>query len=460
MTQNAKAEDYLAMRSDHRSRSRAILEHNRRFIPGGISSINRLVEPALAFVRGQGSRLWDADGNEYIDYHGAFSPQFLGFHRHEIACAVAKTIESGSDLFGSGPTELEGKLAEMIVAHIPWIEKFVVFTSGSEATQQAIRLARAATERDHVVVMQGGYNGWYNDVACNLATPLERLGPRKSPGEYEFVPISAGIPIAHRQLIHPVNFNDLESVRHVCERHEVAAVILEPVLQNVGVVKPIAGYLEGMRRLADEMGFLLIFDEVKTGFRHAFGGYAEISGVIPDLAVYGKTIASGYPLGAIGGPARWLDYFYDTDKTHRVLLAGTYNGHPVPMAAAIATLEILLRDAGEVYKRCEALGARMERGLDECLRNVGVEATVSRQGSAFVVYFMDHSPHDWHDLAAHHNEEIDVAFRRNLIDKGIYFFPVATKQCSISAAHSDEDIDRTIQATKQALRLALSQAVR
>jgi glutamate-1-semialdehyde 2,1-aminomutase len=448
------------MRNDGHSRSRAILEHNRRFIPGGISSINRLVDPALAFVRGQGSHVWDADGKEYIDYHGAFAPQFLGFHRREIACAVAHTIESGADLFGSGPTELEGKLAEMVVAHIPWIEKFVVFTSGSEATQQAIRLARAATRRDHVVVMQGGYNGWYNDVACNLATPLEQLGARKSPGEYDFAPISAGIPIAHRRLVHPVNFNDLESVRYVCKRHEVAAVILEPVLQNVGVVKPAAGYLEGMRRLADEIGFLLIFDEVKTGFRHAFGGYAEVSGVTPDLAVYGKAIASGYPLGAIGGPARWLDYFCDPDESRRVLLAGTYNGHPVPVTAAIATLEILLRDGGTIYARCEAFGARMERGLNECLREAGVEATISRQGSAFVVYFMDHAPRDWHDLAAHHNGEMDVAFRRTLIEEGVYFFPVATKQCSISAAHSEEDIDRTIQAAAKALRMALPRTVR
>lgn len=448
------------MKDDGHSRSRAILEHNRHFIPGGISSINRLVDPVLAFVRGEGSHLWDVDGKEYIDYHGAFSPHFLGFHRHEVARAVTNMIESGADLFGSGPTELEGKLAEIVVTHIPWIEKFVVFTSGSEATQQAIRLARAATGRDHVVVMQGGYNGWHNDVACNLATPLKQLGARKSPGEYDFAPISAGIPMAHQRLIHPVNFNDLESVRYVCERHEIAAVILEPVLQNVGVVKPTVGYLEGLRHLADELGFLLIFDEVKTGFRHAFGGYAEISGVTPDLAVYGKAIASGYPLGAIGGRTQWLDYFSNPDAHRRVLLAGTYNGHPVCMAAAIATLEILLRDRGVIYARCETLGARMERGLNECLREAGVEATISRQGSAFVIYFMDHAPRDWHDLAAHHDAEIDLAFRRALIDEGIYFFPLATKQCSISAAHSDEDIDRTIQVVKRALRVTLPRVVR
>ena len=167
-------------------------------------------------------------------------------------------------------------------------------------------------------------------MACNLSTPLEQLGARRSPGEYDFHPISAGIPEAHQELVHPVNFNDPGSVRYVCERHPVAALITEPILQNVGLIKPLPGYLEGLRELAGEFGFLLIFDEVKTGFRHAFGGYAELSGVSPDLAVYGKAIANGYPLAAIAGRSEWMDYFFHEDPAKRVLLAGTYNAHPVP----------------------------------------------------------------------------------------------------------------------------------
>jgi glutamate-1-semialdehyde 2,1-aminomutase len=359
------------------------------------------------------------------------------------------------DLFGAGPTELEGEAAELLCANLPWAEKVVFLNTGSEATAQALRLARAATGRDHIIVMQGGYNGWHNDVACNLMTPLDRLGPRRSPGEYEFAPMSAGIPEAHQRLVHPINFNDLDSVRYVCEHYEVAALICEPILQNVGIIKPLPGYLDGLRDLADEYGFLLIFDEIKTGFRHAFGGYAEISGVTPDLAVYGKAIASGYPMSAIAGPARWTDYFNHPEPGKRVLLAGTYNAHPVPMAACLATLRFLLADGSKVYETIEALGARLQKRLSEALASEGREGVVVRQGSAFVIYFMDHEPRDWHDLAQHHDYELDDRLRRALLEQGVFFFPLATKQCSISAAHTAEDIDQTAIAVRKALESVL-----
>lgn len=432
-------------------RSHGILQENRRFIPGGVSSLNRLVEPALAFVRGEGAHLWDAEGNEYIDYHGAFAPQFLGYRHPRVVAAVKEALDSGLDLFGSGPGEQEGRLAELICEHIPWAESAAFFNSGSEATAQAIRLARAVTGRDHIIVMQGGYNGWHNDVACNLMTPLETLGPRVCPGEYPFHPISAGIPEAHRTLVHPVNFNDISSVRWVCDRHPVAAVLTEPILQNVGLIRPLPGYLEGLRSMASELGFLLIFDEIKTGFRHALDGYAGISGVRPDLAVYGKAIASGYPLAAIAGRAEYMDDFAHPDPAKRVLLAGTYNAHPVPVAAAIATIEELAEGEGDIYRRVERLGARLEQGLRRNLASLDRPATVVRQGSAFAIYFMDHAPRDWHDLAERHDFAFDNAFRRRLLDHGVYFFPLATKQCSLSAVHTEQDVDRTIEAVGAAL---------
>jgi glutamate-1-semialdehyde 2,1-aminomutase len=324
---------------------------------------------------------------------------------------------------------------------VPWIESVQLLNTGSEATYQALRLARAFTGRDHVVVMQGGYNGWHNDVACNLMTPLSALGPRVEPGQYPFLPISSGIPQAHRDLVHPVNFNDLASVEWVCDRYPVAALITEPILQNIGVVHPKPGYLEGLRRLADRRGFLLIFDEVKTGFRHAPGGYAAICGVTPDVAVYGKALANGYPMAAIAGKRDLMDWFAHPDASRRPLLAGTYNAHPVPTAAAIATIERLLAEGGAVYRHVEALGARMESGLRSLF---GASATVVRQGSAFCVYFMDHAPVDWHDLASHHDAARDEAMRRALIDRGVYVFPLQTKQCSISAAHTEADIDATL----------------
>ena len=432
-------------------RSQAILDNNRRLIPGGLSSINRLVDPPIAFVRGEGSRIWDADGNEYIDYHGAFAPQFLGYRHPRVVEAVKGAIDDGLDLFGSGPSEQEGRLAELIREHIAWIDSVAFFNSGSEATAQAIRLARAVTGRDHIIVMQGGYNGWHNDVACNLMTPLETLGPRVCPGEYPFHPISGGIPEAHRELVHPVNFNDLCSVRWVCERYPVAAVITEPILQNVGLIHPLPGYLEGLRALAAGHEFLLIFDEIKTGFRHSLQGYAGISGVAPDLAVYGKAIASGYPLAAVAGRSDYMELFAHPDPAKRVLLAGTYNAHPVPVAAAIATIETLAEGEGDVYRRMERLGARLEAGLNQALDELDRPVTIVRQGSAFVVYFMDHAPRDWHDLAEHHDFAFDNEFRRRLLDEGVYFFPLATKQCSLSAAHTERDLDRTLEAVARCM---------
>ena len=434
-----------------RTRSREILERNRRYIPGGMASLNRAATPEITFVRGEGQWLFDADGRQYLDYHAAFAPHILGHNDPCVTAAVKRALDENASLYGSGTTVLEGRLAELICENVPFVEQVQFLNSGSEATYQALRLARAATGRDHVIVMQGGYNGWHNDVACNVMTPLAKIGPRVSPGEYEVLPLGAGVPEPHRRLVHAINFNDFESVAYVCERYPVAALITEPILQNIGVVHPRPGYLAGLRQLADRHGFLLIFDEVKTGFRHAPGGYAEIAGVRPDLAVYGKALANGYPMAVVGGPRALMEYFVHPDDKRRVFLAGTCNAHPVPTAAAVATLERLFAGGGEIYRRLEALGQRLESGLAEALRRQGVTGVVARQGSALCVYFMDHNPVDWHDLAAHHRFELDVQTRVALIEAGIYVFPLATKQWSISAAHTPGDIDATVRCFENAL---------
>lgn len=426
------------------ARSAEIFRKNRRFIPGGVVSVNRAAEPEIAFVKGEGAYIWDADGNRYIDYHAAFAPHFLGHNDPMVTEAVSRVLRDGASLFGSGTTILEGRLAELLCLHVPGIESVQLLNSGSEATYEAIRLARAVTGRDHIIVIQGGYNGWHNDVSCNLMTPLDVLGPRVSPGEYTYVPISAGIPADHQRLVHVVNFNDLDSLEYVCQKYKIASVIAEPILQNVGVIKPKTGYLSGLRRLADQYGFILVFDEVKTGFRHGIGGYAKIAGVTPDLAVYGKALANGYPIAALGGKKDLMNWFVHPDPSKRVLLAGTYNAHPVPTVAAIATIERLLMNGGEVYRWVEALGRKMQEGLDTLIRRRGIEAVVSRQGSAFCVYFMNHCPSDWHDLAANHDFSLDRKFRTALIERGIYFFPLPTKQCSISFAHQQPDIEFTL----------------
>jgi glutamate-1-semialdehyde 2,1-aminomutase len=353
---------------------------------------------------------------------------------------------------GAGPTDLEGVFAEMFCRAVPGIEKLQITTTGSEATYHAIRIARAATKRDHIIVMQGGYNGWHNDVSCNIISNLEDIGARVSPGEYPYDAASAGIPVGHQSLVHVVNFNDLDSVKYVLKRYPIACIILEPVLQNIGIVPPQPGYLEGLRKLADDNGFLLVFDEVKTGFRHALGGYQSICGIQPDLATFGKAVANGYPLGVIAGKKEYMDYFVHPDKDSRVLIAGTYNAFPLTIAAGIATLEKLASKEFKVYDHVYALGEQMEAGLKAIFNESGISFHVSRQGSAFCVYFMDHQPVDFHDLLLHHNFALDKKYRRKLIENGIFHFPLPIKQGSISYAHSAGDISKTLEITKKIVK--------
>ena len=204
---------------------------------------------------------------------------------------------------GRYPPLLEGRLAELLCKNLQAVEKVCLLNTGSEATALAIRLSRAVTERQHFIVVQGGYNGNHDELACNVFNTLAEVGPRVSPGEYPLKPSGAGTTIASTRFAHPINFNDLESIRYVCRRFPIAAMITEPVLQNIGVVRPREGYLRGLRKLADEFGFLLIFDEVKTGFRHALGGYSEISGVVPDLVTYWQGGRQRFPPGCHGRQA-------------------------------------------------------------------------------------------------------------------------------------------------------------
>lgn len=423
----------------------SVLAHNSAYIPGGMSSINRIIDPPIAFARGQGAYLWDVDGKRYIDYHAAFAPFFLGHNFAPITEAVADVLKSGESLYGAGPTVLEGRLAELLCKNISAVEKVCLLNTGSEATSLAVRLSRAITGRQHVIVMQGGYNGNHDELACNVFNTLAEVGPRVSPGEYPLRPSGAGTVIQAGRFVHPINFNDLESVAYLCRRYPVAALITEPVLQNIGVVLPADGYLSGLRRLADEHGFLLIFDEVKTGFRHALGGYSEVSGVKPDLLCYGKAIANGFPLAVVGGKREHMDYIFHKDPAKRPFVAGTYNGHPVAVAAAIRTVEYLLTNRSVIYKHVSDLGRQMEDGIRAIFAAKRVTVSVARQSSAFSYYLMPKEPRDFHDILENHDFDRDVKLRRALIDLGVFFVPIATKQCSISAAHTKDDIKFTLE---------------
>lgn len=431
--------------------AQSVLEHNRRYIPGGISSVNRSIDPAITFVKGDGAYLWDSEGKRYIDYHAGFAPYFLGHNFKPINDAAAAALASGDSLFGAGPSIAEGRLAELICEHVPAAEKITFLNTGSEATSLSIRIARAVTGRSHVIVMQGGYNGNHDELALNVFNTAAEIGPRVSPGEYPLRPLGAGTTITQTRFTHAINYNDLESVRYVCRRYPVAALITEPLLQNIGVVKPRLGYLEGLRDLADEFGFLLVFDEVKTGFRHALGGYAELSGVKPDLVVYGKAVANGFPLAAVGGKRAHLDSIIDPDPARRPFVAGTYNGHPVAVAAAIETVRYLIANRDSLYPRMETMGAQMEAGIMDIFARRGITACVARQGSAFSFYLMEKPPSDLHDIIEGHDFTRDVALRRALIQRGVFFVPIATKQCSLSAAHSEADVQFTLDAFESAV---------
>jgi glutamate-1-semialdehyde 2,1-aminomutase len=414
-----------------------------KYIAGGVVSLNRKVDPNIAFVRGNGSRIYDADGNEYIDYHAAFAPHMLGHNNSCVNDAVKKVIDDQYSLFGSGTNPLEIELARLLCESVPSLDLVQITNTGSEGTAHAIRLSRAYTGREHIILTLGGYNGWHNDVSRAVMPSLQVTGPRISSGEYPFIPSSAGIPEGAKQLVHVVNFNDLESIEHIMKRYPVACVLTEPVLQNVGVILPKPGYLQGLIDLCEKYGAVAIFDEVKTGFRSALGGYQSIAGVKPHLSVFGKAVANGYPLGVVGGKKEIMSLFDSPDPKKRVLIAGTYNAHPVNAAAAVATLNIL-RDS-KVYEHIDAVSERLYSGLRKIFADKGREMTLVNNASAFCTYFCASAPADLHEILENHDFDFDLKFRKKLIQNGIYHIPIACKQGSVSYAHSEEDIDKTLE---------------
>jgi len=431
------------------------LERSRRHIAGGLFSLNRRTDPMIVFERAEGAHLWDVEGRRFIDYHAAFSPYFLGHGDPDVDGAVIDAIQRKTSLVGAGTTPWEGELAELLTEAVPSLEKVQVTNTGSEATSYAIRLARAATGRDAILLIQGGYNGWEDDVAFNLMDPPDAQTPRADGPGLALNPITNGMPASIRDNVFIVQFNDLDAADEVLATGRIAAVMLEPVLQNIGVVKPQPGYLEGLRAACDRSGSLLIFDEVKTGFRNGLGGYQAICGVRPDLSTFGKAVANGYPLGVVGGSAEVMRFVDHPDPKQRVLVAGTYNGHPVPSYAAIATLR-KLRDRGEeIYGHVERLSRTMEDGLRAIFDGVDYPVTIARQNSAFVAYFMDHPPRDWLDLVSSNDMQRDARYRARLIEHGVFHFPTPTKQGSISFAHAEDDIATTLAITERIVAAGL-----
>jgi len=408
--------------------------------PGGVNSGIRGLPDPIVWERAEGAKLYDTDGDVYLDYHAAFGPIILGHNHPAVNAAVAQAMTQ-VDLIGAGTTELEIRLAEKIVEHLPSAEMALIFASGTEATYLAQRLARAATGRMKLVKFQGCFHGWHDYLLMNIISAPEKIGQKD--------PASAGmLPEAIENTI-VLPFNDTEALERTVKTqgHEIAAIILEPIPHNIGCVLPQLEFVQTLRRLCDERGIILTFDEVITGFRHGLGGYQEKLGITPDLTTLAKAIANGYPCAALAGREELMMRFSSAGGD--VFVGGTYNGHPLATAAALATIAEL--EDGAVHRHIFRLGDKARRGLQEIADRLDIAMTVAGYGSVFVPYFMSGAITRYADLLRN-NTEADTRFRTEMTKRGIFMLPLAMKRNHISAAHTDADVDRTLNAAEDVLK--------
>ena len=398
--------------------------------PGGVNSPVRAYravggEPP-GLVRGEGPFVWDDAGRRYVDYVGAFGPLLLGHADPEVVAAIKHAAEAGGPFGVTGPGEV--RLAELIRERMPSIERIRFVNSGTEAAMSALRVARAATGRDLVVKFEGGYHGHADSLLVEAGSGAATLA----------IPGSAGVPgaVAAQTLV--ATYNDADSVAALLRAHrgQVAAVIVEPVAANMGLVAPVHGFLDALRRLTTEAGALLVFDEVITGFRVAPGGAQELYGVIPDLTVLGKIIGGGLPVGAYGGRADLMDLVAPAGPVYQ---AGTLSGHPLVMAAGEATLRRLTQD---VYRRVEEQAARLEAGLRV------EDASLARVGSLLTVFFREEPPRNFAE-AKQSDTTAFARFFHSMLDAGVLLPPSQFEAWFVSAAHGRDAIELTLQASRE-----------
>ena len=413
----------------HEEKSSALFRASAEFIPGGVNSpvrAYRSVNRIPRFIeKAKGSKIHDVDGNEYIDYVCSWGPAIMGHAHESVLKAVRDAVENGLS-FGA-PTEKELKLARLVNAIMPHIESLRLVNSGTEAVMSAIRLARGYTGKNRIIKFRGCYHG-HSDAM------LVKAG---SGGITTGVPDSIGVPAAVVAETMIAEYNSIESVKNLFEAagNEIATVIVEPVAANMGVVPPAPGFLQFLRDITSEYGALLIFDEVITGFRIAPGGASERYGVIPDLVTLGKIIGGGMPIGAYGGRREIMEMVSPSGKVYQ---AGTLAGNPVATAAGIATLS-WLRDNRNIYAELEEKGSKIEEALK---KRFGESASVNRTGSLLSVFFTSCRVTDYESATSSDTERFSRFFSY-MLDNGIYLAPSQYEAWFISAAHSDEDIDRT-----------------
>ena len=412
----------------------------REVIPGGVNSpvrAFRSVDGDPFFIqRARGCRIWDVDGNEMIDYVGTWGPAILGHAPSVVIDAVSHAAKEGVS-FGI-PNRHEVEIARMIRDYVPSVEKVRMVNSGTEATMTAIRLARGYTGRDKIIKFEGCYHGHVDSLLVAAGSGALTLGK----------PDSAGVPDDFASLTMTLPYNRPEAVEEAFEKEgeNIAAIILEPYPANAGLIFPNEGYLEFLREITEKHGALLIFDEVMTGFRVAKGGVQELVGITPDLTAMGKVIGGGLPVGAFGGKAEIMDYLAPDGPVYQ---AGTLSGNPLAMAAGIAQLKEMERLDG--WQRLEEIGQQFEDGVRYALNEIGRDLTFHRVGSMFCLFFMEGKVENVDDVK---NSDFD-AFRKffwSTLDKGVYFAPSQYEAGFISLAHAAEDIDKTAEVTRDALK--------
>ncbi|NPV03737.1 MAG: glutamate-1-semialdehyde 2,1-aminomutase [Syntrophaceae bacterium] len=422
-----------------RTRSLALFEDAKKLIPGGVNSPVRAfgsVGSSPFFVRkASGSKVWDIDGNRYIDYVGSWGPMILGHAHPAVVAAIRRAAKRGTS-YGA-PTEAEVEMAGTITRAFPSMDQVRMVSSGTEAAMSAIRLARGYTGREKIIKFEGCYHGHADSLLVKAGSGVATLG----------IPGSPGIPAGLATLTITVPFNDLDAVRTAVRKHgkEVACVIVEPAAGNMGLVPPAPGFLEGLREITAERAIVLIFDEVISGFRLRFGGFQDIAGVRPDLTCLGKIIGGGLPVGAFGGRREIMESLAPTGPVYQ---AGTLSGNPLAMAAGLATLGVLEHDAD--YRELDRKTRRLCDGMLKLFRKKGIAVTLSRRGSMFTVFFTDRAVTDFAS-ALRCDTGLFARYFNAMLRHGVSLPPSQFETAFVSFAHTEEDIDRTLEACGKAL---------